>query len=469
MSEAVASAEEATQHQTSKQDRDPNPDPVSVASPKTATAETGPIRGSKTDWDAFFREKQRDPLDVRKLVFQLHAARKHTDVIAVIRAALRQNQAQPWMYEVLALSLKIAGAPQQEVERALLSHIDFAATDAPSLMLSAAYLTRFGAKQPALRLYRQASNLAPQRPESYLLGLDLARELKNDEALAWAVRGIFASAWGDHHQRQHQQAENAVIDRARELRAAGQETSAARLEQVLAEARQVDLDVRLEWSGAGDLDLFVQEPNGAICSFKNQRTRGGGVLVHDGYGPHQDNCYEHYVCAAGFPGVYRVTIRHVRGEIVGKRAKLIIVQHKGTPHESRREIIVPVTDDGEVVRVALMGGRRQELLTIPEETDEAKKTTSSRQQPRDAAERVAAARFRDSIHAQVGGGVAIGANPTVGIGAVGYQPVVRVIPSGAMLGARAVVSPDRRYVRLSLSPQFTELIDVFQFQFNRGN
>ena len=469
MNETVASDKDATQPQTEKQDRDSKPDPVSVDAPKEDATGTGPIRGPATDWDAFFREKTRDPLDVRKLVFQLHAAREHSEVIAVIRAALRQNQAQPWMYEVLALSLKIAGAPQPEIERALLSHIDFAATDAPSLMLSAAYLTRFGAKEPALRLYRQASDLAPQRPESYLLGLDLARELQNDEALAWAVRGIFASAWGDHHQRQHQQAENAVIDRARELRAAGEEDSAARLEQMLAKARRVDLDVRLEWSGAGDLDLFVQEPNGAICSFKNRRTRGGGVLVHDGYGPHQENCYEHYVCAAGFPGVYRVTVRHVRGEIVGKRAKLIIVQHKGAPHESRRTIIVPVTDEGETVRVALMGGRREELLTIPEETEPAKKTTSSRRQPRDAAERVAAARFRDSIHAQVGGGVPIGANPIAGVGAVGYQPLVRVIPSGAMLGARAVVSPDRRYVRLSLSPQFTELIDIFQFQFNRGN
>ena len=107
---------------------------------------------------------------MRDLVAQLHAQQRHEHVAAVIRAALRHGQPQPWMYEVLALTLEIQGAPKAEVERALLSQIDFAATDAAGLMISAAYLTRFGAERPALRLYRQASDLAPERPEPYLLG-----------------------------------------------------------------------------------------------------------------------------------------------------------------------------------------------------------------------------------------------------------------------------------------------------------
>lgn len=474
MTVVSASTQDAGQPQdkeqrNKEQDRESKPDPASVDQAPNSSGQTEkagqPIRGGNVDWDTFF-EQQRDPLDVRKLVFQLHEAREYDQVIAVIRTALRQGQSQPWMYGVLALSLEIEGAPQSQVERALMSQVDFAAGDPAQTMLSAAYLTRFGAKKPALRLYRQAADLAPQRPEPYIMGLDLARQLKDDEALAWAVKGIFATAWGEDFKQQHRRAENMIADRVRELRSAGKAAVAKQLEAVLAESKQVDLEVRLEWSGAGDLDLIVKEPMGTTCSFKNQRTPGGGVLAHDGHGPRQEECYDRYVCATGFPGVYRLTVKYAWGDIVGKRAKLIITQYGGTPRQSRREIILPVTDEGSVVRVALMGGRRENLMKVPTEKPATKKTSLKTTKRPDAAEIRAARRFHDTVFQQVGAGRAVGLNPLVGVGAVGYQPVISVIPSGAMLGARAVVSPDRRYVRLSLSPSFTEVINVFNFQFN---
>ena len=63
------------------------------------------------------------------------------------------------MYDVLALTLQITGRPKAEIERALMSHLDFAATDVESTLLSAAYLARFRAKEQALKLYRQSSDL----------------------------------------------------------------------------------------------------------------------------------------------------------------------------------------------------------------------------------------------------------------------------------------------------------------------
>lgn len=468
--------------QTNARDGGNSPRPASVSSDGDALPAvpaagqeirpTSDKPGAPIDWDQFFAAKQRDPLDIRKLVFQLHEAKQHSEVANVIRAALRNGQGQPWMYEVLVITLKIEGAPQAEIERAILSQIDFAATDANSLMMSAAYLTRFEATTPALRLYRQASDLSPGRPEPYLLGLKLAQREKDDDALIWAVRGIFTAAWGKNHAQHHQQAANAIADRARTLRAANQPEAASKLEQALQEARQVDLDVRLEWSGDGDLDLVIHEPQGTICSFENERTPGGGVLAHDGYGPRQNNCYEHYICAAGFPGIYRIHVRHRRGDIVGKRAKLIIRQNLGSESESRQEIVVPITDEGESIRVPLMNGRREAFLNIPDENAEPVKaapaTSLRRPGPaRDGQERQALARFRDSSFRQVGGSPVVGGvTPVGGFGAVGYQPNVVVIPSGAMLHTQAVVSPDRRYVRLSVSPQFTQLIDVVPFQFN---
>jgi hypothetical protein len=51
-------------------------------------------------------------------------------------------------------------------------------------------------------------------------------------------------------------------------------------------------------------------------------------------------------------------------------------------------------------------------------------------------------------------------------GAVGYQPVVQSFPAGTFLTVTtAVVSSDRRYVRISASPSFTAIGDVTTFTF----
>ena len=51
---------------------------------------------------------------------------------------------------------------------------------------------------------------------------------------------------------------------------------------------------------------------------------------------------------------------------------------------------------------------------------------------------------------------------------IGFQPIIEVIPDGVQLTVRAVVSADRRYVRLSILPVFTNVTDVFTFSFISG-
>lgn len=50
-------------------------------------------------------------------------------------------------------------------------------------------------------------------------------------------------------------------------------------------------------------------------------------------------------------------------------------------------------------------------------------------------------------------------------GSPGYAPVITTLPSGASLGASAVVSPDRRYVRMNLQPFFSSVGPVQNFTF----
>jgi type II secretory pathway component GspD/PulD (secretin) len=58
--------------------------------------------------------------------------------------------------------------------------------------------------------------------------------------------------------------------------------------------------------------------------------------------------------------------------------------------------------------------------------------------------------------------------PLVGAGAIGFQPVVQTFPDGVQLFVTPVVSADRRYVRMTLSPQFTTLIQFDTYTSQTG-
>jgi hypothetical protein len=391
------------------------------------------------------------------MMLKLHERKQYEQVIAAIEAALVHGQAQPWMYDVLALSMQIAGRPKQEVERALLSRIDFTAEDVPSMLYSAAYLKRFGADKQALVMYRQASRLAPTQPEPYVLALKLAERLKDFDAVGWAASGILTYAWGKDHAKLHQQAEDAVAEARQELAKAGDNAKAKALETSLAEAKKRDVILKLSWAGPGDLDLIVEEPPGSVCSYDNPQTVGGGVLVHDGYGPAADNCYEEYICAFAIPGAYRIRVHHVLGEIVGQRAQLSMTLYRGTPRETTRVVSVPVAQEDQVVRLVVKQGRRTDLAApVP------KKEPTAQRRPAGLREKVGLA-SRPFVLGQAAGPA--GPQALAQFGAVGYTPVVDIISEGVTSSAMAIVSADRRFVRLNMSPQFSTLTDVFTFSF----
>ena len=79
--------------------------------------------------------------------------RKFDDVIAIIDAALRHRQGQQWMYEALALALDAAGRPKADIERAVMSAVDFV-NNTSDLMYIGAYLSQLG-------LDRRAAGLSP--------------------------------------------------------------------------------------------------------------------------------------------------------------------------------------------------------------------------------------------------------------------------------------------------------------------
>jgi hypothetical protein len=422
---------------------------------KPTASPAGQTAGRPDDfWFQQFQKKKPSASDVEKLVSRFHKARRHDQVIGVLSGSLAAGVSEPWMYRVLALSMKIEGYPREDIERALLSQVDFTISDLPSLLSSIDVLVSLDGAEQALILCRQASELDPVHPVPYLRGLKLARELKDDEALEWACTGLLSHEWleGDAS---HRLAEDAAVERSRELKKEGREPGAARLTAAVAEARRRDLTIRVDWSGKGDLDLEVFEPLGTVCSVTSRLSSGGGVLTHDGFGPRPENCFDEYVCAQGISGDYRLKVSLSSGTVVGRRCRVTITQHQGSKAEVTRTLTLTLDGDSVEQTVTLKDGRR----VAP-----GRPTSEFRANPRLPSRSELLAQLRQAAPPRVappGNRLPVGA---VSVG-VGYQPVVSTVSDGVALSAMAVVSPDLRFVRIAVSPVFNALTEVQTFSF----
>jgi hypothetical protein len=445
----------------------PSGDPPRIRPQRSSRIPLVPAEGPPEKvWDEYFAKNTPDPLAVLDVVKQLTKQKQTEAAVACISAALVHGQAQPWMYQVLALELEQAGRPRDEIERALLSNIDFSAVNMTNVLYSAATLTRFGLKERALAMYRQASAVDPTRLEPYALGLKLAREANDADAVAWAASGILQRAWGAGYEALHSDALAAAHDLEAALRTGGDNAAADRLARTIAEARQCDLVIELSWSGRADLDLLVEEPSGAICSAENPVTTGGGIFTHDGFGGDQKDTHDNYVCPRGMSGDYRVTVRHVSGDVVGKRAVLKITRYQGSPREIVDFFTTEISDQDKIVRVTLTNGRLKELTALPLLDVPRNQPLADRRNRRERLVRPSAASLRAEAEFHDGRRRAGG-----GPAAPGYQPVITVLADGVTNTAMAVISGDRRYVRLTTTPAFSTIsgVDTFSFFSSGGS
>jgi len=411
-------------------------------------------------WKRYFAE-ERSSEEIRKIVQRLHSRKQYKHVIAALRAALLAGHPEPWMYEVLALTMNIEGYPKSEVERVMLSMTDFNARDIENLLGSAAYLVRLGAPAQALKLYHQVSKLEPTRPEPYLLGLRLADELKDTDSLTWASTGVLTWYWFEDYEAKHREAIKLMRDWQLRLEQAGKSEQAQGLKIALEKALVRDLQLRLEWSGDADLDLIVKEPLGTTCSFANRYTQSGGALLHEGAGPKQAECYEEYVCAFAAAGHYVVTVDHVSGRLVGNRARLVVVRYAGTEQEQRDSVNIVFDEREKVYRISLHDGRRTQKTPVfePEKPSTTQKRREALKTLADLRRQMA---FRQPQLNQLNQ-----LRPQT-TGAVGYSPVIQNVSSGVNLTTQATVSADRRYVRIGVQPSFSNVTDVFTFSFAGG-
>ncbi len=388
------------------------------------------------------------------------------------------------MYEGLALAMKAAGRPKADIERAIMSAVDFV-DNTTDLMYVGAYLSRMGLEDRALQVYRQAASLDPLRPEPYMLGLQAARDAKNLEGLKWASLGILSQAWPKEHAGIWEKGTGVATEILDKLRAEKRTKEADEFLAKVNEAVARDCVAIVTWTGEGEVDAFIQEPTGTVCSLRNPRTTAGGIMLddairqtgHEGFGGHSAV----YVCPKGFDGKYKLLVRRVWGEITAGKVNVLVITHDLTPQAASVQKRIPLEKDQAAVVFTLENGRRKETLAQQQvanavNTQLAMNRQVLTQQLNSAADPTVTSSLtqsRDtmsSLTQQPSGqpGGAGGGQPFFGGGAVGYEPVIIWLPQGAFMSVTAVISADRRYVRITAMPYFSGVSEVNTFNMATG-
>jgi hypothetical protein len=391
----------------------------------------------------------------------------------LLSATIACGHAEPWMYEALAIALEAAGRPREDVERALLSAADFASSPADLLTL-ANYLARFGSAQRAIRVCRQVARIDPDSREAHALAVTLAARSDDVETLRWACPGVLSNEWPADQQEIFTRAarlSRTVIDR---LEKEGKGADAKAFKAAVDAALVRDIELEVSWNGDADVDLLVEEPPGTVCSLSAPRSESGGMLLADSEAASdRDNAThrERYVATEAFPGTYRFVIRRVMGKVAADTVTATVILCRGTDHEQRLRRQLPVGADDTLVTMEVPFGRRTEPLFDAQVRHDA---VAQRQ--------IGAAVLAQQLNALVDPDAAASLSdsraaprasskpgaPFFRGGRVGYQPVIDTLNIGATMTVRAVVSADRRYVRISVSPIFNDIGQVTQFNFAGG-
>jgi len=425
-------------------------------------------------WTEYFASVHPAAADVRATVRKHHKSKNYDEIIALINGAIRNDEIQPWMFEALGLAMKLGGKSQHEIERAFMSAVDFS-TSTESAMEAAKYMLGAGMEKRAISVLMDITIENPSTVEPYLLGLDAAERVKDDEARKWAVLGVLSQEWpGGKYVVQRAKILAKTIQNS--LQASGDEEALKEFNENLAEAKQRDCIVEISYTGDADVDLYVKEPGGTVCSRLVRRTTAGGVHEGDNAsaGPNQSGMVtERYVLAKGFAGDYQVIVRKQTGKVTSGKVNVDVRHNVNSPYETRESKLVEIGDTGALVNFTLGTGRRTDSLeehTI--ETVVEQQMVSTRQI---LAQQLASS-YDSSAASDYYGGLIAGAqegnpfaidqlanDPGLDPGVVGYQPNIQFFNLSTTLQVQHATTSDRLYVLVSLSPFITDLQSVSNF------
>ena len=404
-----------------------------------------------------------------------------TEVRDLLAAAIATGNVQPWMYRAYAISLQATGAEIAEIERAYLSAVDFA--DTPEEVLHVAgQLQMVGCDAAALRLCQSVAGVQPYRREAYVMGMRLAEKLDDVDGMQWACRGILGQAWPTKFEKIEADARLLARVTHQRLVERGDTKMAEAFLADLQKATSHDLIVKVTWTGDADIDIAVEEPSGTVCSMEEPNSEGGGTFLGDkfpGMERLEDDGYvsETYICPQGFTGVYRVLIRRVWGNVATGKVTVDVLSDVGRDSQKFIRQEIDLTEKDALVMVDVKEGSRKTQVGDAQIAHLRDVQNNVNQNllgqfggGNDPA--VAQQYLRDLANMGISnGGAGIIGNNQRGFGqpgAVGFRPEITVLPEGATLLALAIISADRRYVRISPAPVFSQIGAVTTFNFVDG-
>jgi hypothetical protein len=444
------------------------------ASATNAEAKPQPAAAVKIDksispekfWNQYFAKPQ-DPAAIRQTARELLKANQYDQAITMMEGALRNGQPQPWMYESLGIAMELDGRSQTEIERVVMSAADFASTP-DELMYIAGYLSRSGLDKRALQLCQQVVKIQPLRREAYALGLRSAQRCDDLAGIQWATVGILSQAWPTREAEIEKTASRVAFATLAELEKEGRDTELVAYRTRLNAATVRDCVVKISWTGDADVDFEVEEPTGAVCSLGDPRTVAGGVNLGDAYASDNRDASpvlsESYVCPEGFAGTYRVRIHRVWGDVAAGKVTVDVYRHLGSDHAEHERRQLDLTDKDAMVVFDLDTGRRKEPLETAqlagavERQQQISRAVLAQQIDSASDASILSSRSDEMRRRRALGALGFG-------GAVGYQPIIQTLPEGAQMSIQGVISADRRYVRISVSPTFSTIGDVQTFTF----
>jgi hypothetical protein len=291
------------------------------------------------------------------------------------------------------------------------------------------------------------------------------------EAIQWSTVGILSQAWPKEHAELWGNAYRTAAATLEQLKKEKRTEEAQAFEAALNQAMVRDCVVVVSWTGEADVDLQVEEPAGTVCSFRTPRTTSGGIMLGDTYAMKDVSAgagfSEVYVCPQGFDGTYRMLLRRVWGKPTAGKVTVEVFTHYNTDQNQRMRKVIPLGSDDALVTFDLVGGRRQQALAEEQVANAVKQEAARRDI---LAQQLAGLASNGGPDGQAAGVPNRFANGLAGRrSAVGYMPVIVTLPEGANLVAQAVISADRRYVRITSMPFFSGISEVNTFNFASGS
>lgn len=452
----------------------PPADAVSAPKARKIDLQLQPGQSMEEAWNAYFEELKNSPVEVtqevrlavRETARDLMKREKYQDVVVLLMAALRNGFPQTWMYEGLGLAMQASGAPEADVERALMSVVDFSGSVDETLFV-AEYMSRLGLDSRALLLFRNMAAAQPLRPEPYLRGLAAAQRLNDVEAIQWACLGLLRQAWPQEQKKIQEMAVRVTRATYEQLLTANRREEADQFRKQVEAAMVRDCVIRVSWTGDADIDILVEEPTGTVCSADSPRTTGGGVMVGDTFakpGVQPPEGYaEYYVCPEGFSGQYRLMIRRIWGQPTAGKVTVEVAKKFGSDQQEIISKHVPLTDGRAVVVFELDDGRRQDAL------DDLQIAAVARVQREFSrallGQQLASYEYSDAVRDYLRDALAAQRDGRLPRRSVGVRPVITTLPEGTNFMGSAVISADRRYVRVEPMPLFSGIGEVSTFTF----